>query len=511
MNYPVWYLPTIGGGFLIALIAVTHVFVSHFAVGGGLFLIFSEKKGYRENDESILDFTKRHAKFFLLITMVFGSISGVGIWLIISLVQPAATSLLIHTFVFGWATEWVFFMIEIVAAFVYFYTFGKMDRKKHLIVGWIYFISAWMSLVLINGIIAFMLTPGAWVENPSFWTGFLNPSFLPSMIFRTFISTMLAGAFGLLSSSFIKNSNLKAKMSAFCGKWTLVSLLLAIPFGYWYMATLPKIAKSLAMGKLPSIKLALHYGFYSVLVLMIIALVLIIFKPKFSIKPLAILTFISAFILMGAFEYTREGSRRPFVINKVMYSNGILVKDIQKLNSEGFLKNAKWVQTREITDKNLIEAGEEIYINQCYACHTLNGFNNDLVSRTTSMSYKGLKGYLKKIHDIRPFMPPFVGTDLEVKALAVFIAKGLHGKEIKEPVEVKNAGINGADVYEENCSACHEIDDMKERTLDFDYNKIFSILPKLSELNDEMPDFEGTEEERKALSVYINKLKGGTK
>jgi hypothetical protein len=34
MNYPVWYLPETGGGLLIALIAILHVFVSHFAVGG---------------------------------------------------------------------------------------------------------------------------------------------------------------------------------------------------------------------------------------------------------------------------------------------------------------------------------------------------------------------------------------------------------------------------------------------------------------------------------------------
>ena len=101
MNYPVWFLPETGGGFLIALISILHVFVSHFAVGGGLYLIYAEKKGLRENSQPILDFTKRHARFFLLVTLVFGSISGVGIWFIISLVNPAATSLLIHNFVFG--------------------------------------------------------------------------------------------------------------------------------------------------------------------------------------------------------------------------------------------------------------------------------------------------------------------------------------------------------------------------------------------------------------------------
>ena len=46
MNYPVWYLPEIGGGLLIAIIAVLHVFVSHFAVGGGLYLIYAEKRAW---------------------------------------------------------------------------------------------------------------------------------------------------------------------------------------------------------------------------------------------------------------------------------------------------------------------------------------------------------------------------------------------------------------------------------------------------------------------------------
>ena len=132
MNYPVWYLPGVGGGFLIALIAVLHVFVSHFAVGGGLYLIYAEKKGLREKSQAILDFTRCHARFFLLVTMVFGSITGVGIWFIIALVNPAATSILIHTYVFGWAAEWVFFVVEITAAFVYYYTFDKLPSRKRL-------------------------------------------------------------------------------------------------------------------------------------------------------------------------------------------------------------------------------------------------------------------------------------------------------------------------------------------------------------------------------------------
>ena len=122
-------MPSIGGGIIIAFVAIVHVVVSHFAVGGGLWLVITEKKAYREKKDFILEYVKKHTLFFMLLTMVFGSMTGVGIWITISLVSPDATSHLIHTFVFGWAIEWVFFVVEIVTAFLYFYTFKKISEK----------------------------------------------------------------------------------------------------------------------------------------------------------------------------------------------------------------------------------------------------------------------------------------------------------------------------------------------------------------------------------------------
>jgi hypothetical protein len=40
MRFPVWDLE-LGGGLLVAIVAVTHVFVAHFAVGGGLLLVLT--------------------------------------------------------------------------------------------------------------------------------------------------------------------------------------------------------------------------------------------------------------------------------------------------------------------------------------------------------------------------------------------------------------------------------------------------------------------------------------
>ena len=191
MNYPIWELTTLGGGSLIALISVLHVYISHLAVGGGLFLWLTDWKGFRENSVDIHAYVKKHTWFFLLLTMVFGGMSGVGIWFIIALVSPAATSSLIHNFVFGWAIEWVFFVGEITALLIYHYKFDVLDRKSRLNVAFLYFLFAWLSLVIINGILAFMLTPGKWLETQNFWHGFFNPSYFSSMFFRTFITIMI--------------------------------------------------------------------------------------------------------------------------------------------------------------------------------------------------------------------------------------------------------------------------------------------------------------------------------
>ena len=115
MGYPFWDVD-IGYGLLMATISVIHVFVSHFAIGGGLYLVMAETTARKKNDTLRLEFLQKLSKFFVLVTVVFGALTGVGIWFVIGLLNPAATELLIHNFVWGWAIEWTFFAVEIAAA-----------------------------------------------------------------------------------------------------------------------------------------------------------------------------------------------------------------------------------------------------------------------------------------------------------------------------------------------------------------------------------------------------------
>ena len=121
MDYPVWDL-TMGGSLLMALVAIPHVIVSHFAVGGGLLIAVTETLSVRRGDPELRDLARRSSLVLILVSTVFGAISGVGIWVVAGLISPAAISALIHTYVWGWAMEWVFFILEIVAALVYYAT-----------------------------------------------------------------------------------------------------------------------------------------------------------------------------------------------------------------------------------------------------------------------------------------------------------------------------------------------------------------------------------------------------
>lgn len=197
----------------------------HLAVGGGLFIWLLDRQARLKNDLALNDFLRRYNWVFLLVTMVLGGLTGVGIWFIIALVSPGATSALIHTFVFGWAIEWVFFIGEIVALLVYHYYFDKLQRAARERVAFFYFLFAFLSLVIINGILSFMLTPGKWLETKGFWDGFFNPTYFSSVFFRTFVAVMVAGIFGFVVGSFQKDKGLADRVVKISARWSLVGVV----------------------------------------------------------------------------------------------------------------------------------------------------------------------------------------------------------------------------------------------------------------------------------------------
>ena len=425
MEYPIWELTTFGGGFFIALVAVFHVFVAHFAVGGGLFLPVFEKIAYAKQSDPLLDYVRKHTKFFLLVTMVFGGMTGVGIWFTISVISPQATSSLIHTFVFGWATEWVCFLAEIAALLIYYYRWDKMNRRDHLIMGWLYFVFAWLSLFLINGIIGFMLTPGAWLETGSFWDGFFNPSFWPSLFFRTFMALMIAGLFGFVTAHRIKDDKTREMVYRCCARWTAVPVVLALLSGWWYFSVLPP--EALARLSLKAARISQFYSYIPVVAagLFVLGVAMMVRLPREARIALSVILLGLGLGFIGSFEFMREAARKPYVIHDYMYSNQINPSKIKQYAEAGVLGSMKW--TRHKTPDDLMGAGRVLFQTQCASCHSIGGPMNDIVPLTDKYPITGMNAKLTGMGKIQPMMPPFAGTPGERLALATYIVDGIHG------------------------------------------------------------------------------------
>lgn len=425
MNYPIWDIPGIGGSFLMALVATVHVYVSHFAVGGGLFLVVTEIMARRSNDPAALEYVHRHTRFFLLVTMVLGALTGFGIWQVISVVNPAATSHLIHTFVFGWATEWVCFVVEIVSLLVYYYTFDRMDARSHIIVGWIYFIFAWISLVLIGGIVSFMLTPGSWLETGSFWSGFFNPSFVPSVAFRTFFSLVLAGVYGLITSTFIREEAFRRKMVRYCVLWLAAPFVLLLPSAWWYFEVLPPQAKEMILGKSPELVTWTTAFVVFTPIVLLGGIFMAARLPQGIQRAMAFALLIVAFLYMGSFEMVREAGRRPYIIHGYMYSNSILKSELARVQKTGVLGAAKWARHGAGAMADRAGEGNELFRMLCLPCHTVGGPLNDMRERTRGLTVSGLQTVMQEMGGIKGWMPPFPGTDREREILASYILEGL--------------------------------------------------------------------------------------
>jgi len=421
MNYPVWEPYMLGGGMVIGIIAILHVFVSHFAVGGGLFLPLTERKAYRENNPALLEYVKSHSKFFVLVVLVFGAVSGVGIWWSIGLVNPEATATLIHVFVWGWAIEWVFFIVEIAAAFIYYYGWDRLAPQTHLRVGWIYFGSAWASLLVINGILTFMLTPGRWIETQTFASAYFNPGMLPSLVVRTAVCVALAGVYALITSSAVSDVALRNEVVRYAAQWLLIGALI-IPFaGIWYISTLPRMAREISMGAAPAVTI------FAGLSLFLSALVVAFTyfgpyqRPRHFNLTFAFLLAVLALSTTGVTEWVREAVRKPYIIYDYMYANSLRLADVERVREQGVLKSARWVRQHDVDPNALARTGEEVFRVECASCHTVNGYNS-IRFAVKGWSWMMIDYQLAHLNELKGFMPPFVGTEAERKALGAWLA-----------------------------------------------------------------------------------------
>ncbi len=435
--YPFWELPFYTSGIVIALIATFHILPCHLATGAFWFNVYIERKSINENRPELMEFIRRYSLLILIFCFVIGSLTGVGIWFAATVASPRAISGLIHNYVWGWATEWVFFIIEIAAIYVYYYTLGRIDSKSHLMLGWLYAWAAWISMVIITGILAFMLSPGKWVETGGFFDGFFNETYWPQLFTRTALMFGIAGVYAVIVASTLEDRKVRHEIIRKAAVWGIAGMVAGALFSTWYLYKMPAPARELGLeGGLPYLQSMLKAAGFCYLAVLLWFVVCGLVRPQWSGRVTGIIVLCVLFLGIGAGEGFREGVRRPYIIAQYMYGNQIIGTDlpakgitseVEKFDNEGFYNNLYFRpdNTDMQKQKDRFLAGRIIALHQCGNCHALdiNGKMRPLPKLLADLSPESpedIAGFLEALGDY-PYMPPFSGTDEDRAAAAEYL------------------------------------------------------------------------------------------
>jgi cytochrome bd-type quinol oxidase subunit 1 len=415
---------------LIAVIAVIHVFVSHYAVGGGILIALENQFAVKTKDKPYRDYWHNHARFFVLLTVAFGAITGVGIWWTIALASPLATEMLIRTFVFGWAIEWVFFIVEIIAAFLMYYFWTRLPEKTHIIIAWIYALAAWISLVLITGITAFMLDSRGlfvnWNETGNFWHAFFNIQFLPQTLIRTGASILLASLYVFLHAAWLfrnvnvandpLNTQLFNKIVQRMSRpliFGIVTVLLGVI--WWFVLLSPNVLLVMERSVLLNILLVLFFGLSGLMTLLIILGPIL--NPRSINIGFALCLFIFGLTALASAEFIREAVRKPWIVDQVVLGNQIYANEVKERQTTGFLRTSYWQQLP--TEK--VRLGGMVFMYHCNNCHATNHGLSAVGPLLYGENKEKIVETIKNLNQPNISMPPWSGTDEELDALAEFL------------------------------------------------------------------------------------------
>lgn len=457
MDFPIFHLDFMGNRLLIAVIAILHVLINHsLAVGLAPLVTYFEYLGWKNKSEEMDQFARRVMFVGFVITTSLGAMTGVGIWLSASLVSPASIASLIRVFFWAWFVEWIVFVTEVVLILIYFLTWRKSLRseeakRKHIKFGVALSVFSWITMAIIVAILSFMMDPGSWNQTKSFVDAVFNPVYLAQLAFRTPLAMFMAGAVVLLLTVIFtqKGTTFRTSVTKITSIWILSWSIWVVVGSIFYYNVIPDMMVnnlSVAVGTMEfsnwydSLLLALGIGVSSIVAIALYALTGKSLPLAFSVLPVLL-----SFSLLTVFERAREFIRKPFVIGNYMYSNMFRVEEYPLLQKEGILKHATYVKHKEVTEENMVEAGKDIFLLTCSRCHTSHGINS-VVSKFQNMygsaelNPDAMVAYIQGMHNARYFMPPFPGSEIEMKALVSYIQKT---KEYPIPTEgAQESGVS---------------------------------------------------------------------
>lgn len=409
-------------GLVMAAVAIVHVFLAQFAVGGGMLLCYLQWLAMTGRNPHARAFVDGYFKALVLISFVLGALTGVGIWFTAIQVSPATIGLMVLNFHWLWATEWTFFCLEVVSGYCFYRYHSRLNDQAAMSLLVIYATASWASLFVINGILSWQLTPGRWLETWSVVDGFFNPSFWPSLLFRTVVSLTLAALAACVVINFMTSLDREARRSLINRAAHLLIPMVLMPLlGIWFLVVMPADSRSWILGGSPAMMLFLNIAIGSSLAIGAYAILGLVMQRLYINGATASLLLLLAFGATAGGEFVREGSRKPYSIRHVLYSNSIRPDEVATLRQVGCTSNDSY-PLRHSGDypNDQVRLGARVFRRQCSVCHTVQG-TNAVAELTGSWDGNQMRMNFAKLQHTKPFMPPFAGTAVELESLVQFI------------------------------------------------------------------------------------------
>ncbi len=434
--YPTWFEPGVGSGWIIGFIATIHVLFSHASVGGAVLFAWLANFAVRRDKPAYLAFIRRYGLFLLIFSYVLGSITGPGIWFAATIASPRGISALIHSFVWLWASEWVFFVIEVIGVYLLVYLAGRVDPRTHTRISIIFGLASVATLLVIVGILSFMLWPGQgdWHQTGGVLNAFFGENTFAQMTARFMFMLTITGVVGGMVAGRIADSEEKAMIARVLSGAGILGVIGGWLAFRWYMTTLPDIAYETMATRLPEsfgMMMAASIG-VSVLYFLVTA-----WKPQVLRPWLAgVMTVVILVLGLAPEETAREIVRKPWVAGQYVYGNQLVGRDVPALGirselplmaEKGVLATHPFMpeHLRKVTPENEAEAGRALALTLCSNCHSLTStgmrplerfFPAD-ADRAFLADYLGAGLY--RGHSV--YMPPVPLPEAERGALAAYI------------------------------------------------------------------------------------------
>lgn len=404
-------------GMVIGGIGILHVFLAQFAIGGGMLMLYAERLAARGQAPLARALQDGYFKTLILVSFVLGAVTGVGMWLTTIQVGARTIGVMVDEFHWVWATEWACFALEVSAGYAFVRLGDRLGHRHRTILLALYAAAAWLSLFWINGILSWQLTPGDWLRGGGLWAGFFNPSFWPSLLFRTIVALTLAT---LVACAVIDGLDApRADRAALMHKVArlLVPMTLMPVLGIWYLAVLPADSRGWLLGGSVAMTMFVAIAGGASTLIGGYALIGIVWKRMYMSRATALLLLALAFGATAAGEFVREGARKPYTVRGFLFSTSMTPAEIAARRVTGAVADDPWPLRDQgrYPDVRLAH-GAQVVRALCDVCHTLRGANA-LVELTATWTDTQLRTNIAQLQRTKGFMPPFAGTADDVEAV----------------------------------------------------------------------------------------------